>query len=82
MELTPRVARRLGSTPQERGSVNESSCPDIFELSDGSFAFVGTDMTEQLRGLLPPDAGVADYERIVVVSRETLLHAKIDIPDA
>ncbi|MFG2037814.1 hypothetical protein [Dactylosporangium sp. NPDC048998] len=74
--------RRLGSTPRERGSHDELSCPDIFELPDGRFAVIGTEMTSELRGLLPPDAGVASYERIVVISRDTLLHAKRDIPDA
>ncbi|GAA4258921.1 hypothetical protein [Dactylosporangium darangshiense] len=73
--------RRLGSTPRERGSREELSCPDIFELPDGRFAVIGTDMTGELHGMLPPDAGVASYERIVVITRDTLLHAKRDIPD-
>ena len=38
-------------------------------------------MTDELDGLLPSDAGRADYERIVVISRDTLLRAKADIPD-
>ena len=59
------------------------SCPDVFELSSGDFAVIGTDATEdhELRASLPADAGIAPYERIVVVSRATLLHAKRDIPD-
>jgi hypothetical protein len=76
------VLRRLGSTPYQRGSREEFNCPDIFELADGRFAVIGTDMTAELRGHLPPDAGVADYERIVVITRDTMLHAKRDIPDA
>ncbi|WP_433213566.1 hypothetical protein ACQP00_02210 [Dactylosporangium sp. CS-047395] len=75
------VLRRLGSTPRQRGSREELSCPDIFELKDGRFAVIGTDMTVDLIGHLPPDAGVADYERIVVITRDTMLHAKRDIPD-
>jgi hypothetical protein len=75
------ITRRLGATPQERGSVNNCSCPDIFELADGRFAVIGTDLTSELDGLLPSDAGRADYERIVVITRETLLRAKVDIPD-
>jgi hypothetical protein len=74
--------RRLGRTPQERGSLNDGTCPDIFELSDGRFAIIGTDLTEELEGKLPPDAGRADYERIVVITRETLLSARGDIPQA
>ncbi len=57
------------------------TCPDIFELSDGSFAVVGTDATEALESELPADAARADHERIVVVSRETLIRAKADIPE-
>jgi hypothetical protein len=59
-----------------------STCPDIFELANGDFAVIGTDATATLDGRLPADAGRADYERIVVISRETLLRAKADIPDA
>jgi hypothetical protein len=72
--------RRLGSTPRERGSLNNGTCPDIFELTDGRFAVIGTDLTEDLEGKLPPEAGCAAYERIVVITRETLLGAKDDIP--
>lgn len=57
-------------------------CPDLFELSDGNFAVIGTEATEALERELPADASRADYERIVVVSRETLIRAKADIPDA
>lgn len=76
------IVRRLGKSPRERGSLNNVTCPDIFELSDGSFAVIGTDMTELLDGVLPKDAGRADYERIVVISRETLIAARGDIPTA
>lgn len=58
------------------------TCPDIFELSDGNFAVIGTEATETLDPELPSDAGRADHERIVVISRETLIRAKADIPDA
>jgi hypothetical protein len=58
------------------------SCPDIFELSDGSFAVVGREATAELDSKLPPDASRAAYERIVVITRETLIAAKKDIPDA
>jgi hypothetical protein len=80
MSDTITVVRRIGVPPRARGSVTEFTCPDIFELSDGQFAIIGTDRTAELEGLLPPDAGRADYERIVVISRETLLRARADIP--
>ena len=73
--------RRLGLTPQERGSLTNGTCPDIFELSDGSFAVIGADLTDSLEGKLPSGAARADYERIVVITRETLIGAKADIPE-
>lgn len=74
--------RRIGASPRERGSLSGDSCPDIFELSDGDFAVIGSEATFRLDGELPEDAARADYERIVVISRETLIRAKADIPDA
>lgn len=73
--------RRIGASPRERGSATGQTCPDIFELSDGSFAVIGTDRTEALDGELPADAARAAYERIVVISRDTLIRAKVDIPE-
>ncbi|MFF7071451.1 hypothetical protein [Streptomyces pseudovenezuelae] len=76
-----RIVRRIGDPPKLRGSQTMETCPDIFELSDGSFAVMGTEATADLDPLLPSDAARADYERIVVITRETLLRAKRDIPD-
>ncbi|MFD0549881.1 hypothetical protein ACFQ0X_12250 [Streptomyces rectiviolaceus] len=73
--------RRIGASPRARGSVSGQNCPDIFELSDGNFAIIGTDATTALDAELPSDASRAAYERIVVVTRETLVRAKADIPD-
>ncbi|MEV5981744.1 hypothetical protein [Streptomyces sp. NPDC052114] len=75
------IERRVGASPRQRGSLSGQNCPDIFELSDGNFAIIGTDLTEALDPELPPDAARAHYERIVVVTRETLIRAKSDIPD-
>lgn len=75
------IVRRIGVPPTARGSVGGGNCPDIFELSDGRFAIIGTDVTDSLDVELPADASRADYERIVVITRETLIRAKMDIPD-
>ncbi|WOX13103.1 hypothetical protein [Streptomyces sp. N50] len=75
------IVRRIGVPPTARGSVGGGNCPDIFELSDGSFAVIGTDVTDSLDTELPSDASRADYERIIVITRETLIRAKADIPD-
>ncbi|MEU9013680.1 hypothetical protein AB0D12_28725 [Streptomyces sp. NPDC048479] len=77
-----KIVRRIGASPRQRGSMSGQTCPDIFELSDGNFAVIGTDATEVLDHELPSDAGRADYERIVIISRDTLIRAKADIPDA
>jgi hypothetical protein len=77
-----RITRRLGDPPSKRGSVTSQTCPDLFELSDGNFAVIGTEATTALDPHLPSDAARADYERIVVISRDTLIRAKKDIPDA
>ncbi|MFJ4682571.1 hypothetical protein ACIQNG_34575 [Streptomyces sp. NPDC091377] len=76
------IIRRLGVSPRLRGSTNGATCPDIFELADGDFAIIGTDVTDSLDSELPPDAGRAAHERIVRITRETLVKAKADIPDA
>ncbi|GAA1428997.1 hypothetical protein GCM10009601_43270 [Streptomyces thermospinosisporus] len=76
------IIRRLGVAPRFRGSTTGGTCPDIFELANGKFAVIGTDMTDSLEADLPADAVRADYERIVVITRETLVRAKADIPDA
>ncbi|MFC8968375.1 hypothetical protein ACIRRT_27945 [Streptomyces sp. NPDC102256] len=77
-----RIVRRVGASPRERGSASGQSCPDIFELADGDFAVIGREATQELDPELPSDAARADYERIVIITRETLLRAKKDIPDA
>lgn len=80
--MSLRIVRRIGDSPRQRGSITGETCPDIFELSDGNFAVIGTDLTEDLDAQLPADAARADDERIVVITRETLLRAKRDIPNA
>ena len=74
-----KITRRLGVPPRERGSNGDITCPDIFELADGRFAVMGSDYTDDLERSLPAEAARAPYERIVVITRETLLRAKADI---
>ncbi|MEV4347594.1 hypothetical protein AB0J83_24330 [Actinoplanes sp. NPDC049596] len=49
-------------------------------MADGNFAVIGTNRTDELRDHLPPDAGLASYESIVVITRDTLLAAAKDLP--
>ena len=73
--------RRLGSThssvlPCSGGS----GCPDILELTSGDFAVIGTDITADAVGLLPPGSGCGTHERVVRIPRGLLVAARSDIP--
>ncbi|MEV6983025.1 hypothetical protein AB0M95_17420 [Sphaerisporangium sp. NPDC051017] len=82
-EEVARVVRRLGINPQERGDATAvSGSPDIVELDDGSFAIIGTDITDQIGTQPLGDARCAADERIVRISRAALMSAKKDIPDS
>jgi hypothetical protein len=75
-------AKRIGQPPQANGvpCAGCHACPDIWELDDGDFAIIGSDMTHEA-ARLPPDAGCAPHERIVRIPRRLLVNAKRDIPD-
>jgi hypothetical protein len=73
--------RRLGKSALELGDTSvEPTCPDIWELSNGDIAFVGRDVTDAYSGRLPDDVHVGDDERIVVLPRNMLAHARRDFP--
>jgi hypothetical protein len=76
------IVRRLGSTPQQRGSQQGMNCPDIFALSDGSVAYIGKDMTEQLRDMLPAGAGIGADEKLVVLPWDAVRDALADMGHA
>jgi hypothetical protein len=75
--------RRLGPDPHAGGNqtLAAKGCPDIFELINGDFAIIGTDVTPVAADQLPPTASCGLDERIVRVPRKTLVLAKRDIPD-
>lgn len=77
-----KVNRRLGKSPQARGCLSDENCPDLFELSDGRFAVIGLEMTQEIRDLLPCDAGIGPGEQVVVLPRSVLVDARNDIPEA
>jgi hypothetical protein len=78
--FTIMILRRLGPSPDRTLCAGGRSCPDIFELTSGDFAVIGSDITEKAAGSLPPDAGCGPGERIVSVPRRTLVMARGDIP--
>ncbi len=75
--------RRLGPDPHASGAQTASAqgCPDIFELETGEFAIIGKDITADALKSLPPGANCGPDERIIVISRKTLIGAKPDIPE-
>ena len=75
--------RRIGPDPHTGGThtIGLHGCPDIWELSDGSFAVIGIDVTQIAKAKLPPTAGCGPDERVVRIPRDLLVNAKQDIPD-
>ena len=57
-----------------------SGCPDIWELDNGNFAVIGVDKTDELKPILPNEAGCGDDEKIVIIDRHILVNAKAYIP--
>lgn len=70
--------RRMGLSPAQR-CTTDANCPDVLRLPDGRFAVIGLDATEELRPMLPSDAGVGANERIVIVDAATMLHAAREV---
>lgn len=73
--------RRLVPAAAVRPCQSTYACPDLWELENGDFAVIGTDITEHA-AKLPPEAGCAPYERIVRVPRALLIAARENIPSA
>jgi hypothetical protein len=76
------ITRRLGGGAASRQCYSAQACPNLFELANGDFLAVGLDVTGQMRGQLPPDAGCADDERVVLLPRQVLVLARPEIPAA
>lgn len=75
--------RRLGKSATELGNTSQGkTCPDIWELSNGDIAVIGTDMTEAFANRLPDDVSVGAHERLVVIPRNMAIAAKQEFPDA
>jgi hypothetical protein len=75
-----KAVRRLGRLPDE-STGGASGSPDIMELSDGNFAIVGWDVTDDVDLSLLPGVHCAPGERTVLIDRAVLLNARKDIPN-
>ena len=75
--------RRIGPDPHANGALTYAlrGCPDILELEGGDFVIIGSDITAEAIGKLPPTVGCGPDERIIRIPRKTLVLAKQDIPD-
>jgi hypothetical protein len=77
------LTRRLGKSAHELGSTTGNvSCPEIWELSNGDVAIIGTNLTSAYADRLPSGVSIDPGEDLVVIPRSTILSAKADIPDA
>lgn len=80
---TSDLLRRLGKSAHELGTTGgDSSCPEIWELTNGDIAIIETDLTRDYQNRLPDGVMVDDGESLVVIPRSTITSAKEDIPDA
>lgn len=75
-------ARRIGPDPHANGNRTSAclGCPDIWELDNGDFAIIGSDLTDWVTQL-PPSASCGPDERMIRIPRKTLVLAKAAIPD-
>jgi len=77
------IVGRIGRSPQELGvSSQDASCPDILQLSNGDYAVIGRDFTDQYAHSLPEGVRLGARERIIVIPGLTMRAARADIPDA
>jgi len=74
------ILRKLG--PQSDAALCGHSCPDIFELTNGDFAVIGADITDQAIGHLPKGSSCGPGERMISIPRRILVLARADIPAA
>jgi hypothetical protein len=57
-------------------------CPQILEMTDGAFAVVGPDITEEAIPVMLPGPGVGPTERVSRVPRQVFIAARAEIPAA
>lgn len=78
---TSDFSRRIGKSAHELGATSgDGSCPDIWELGNGDYAVIGTELTDAYAARLPDGVSIDPHERLIIIPRATLLAAKADIP--
>lgn len=74
--------RRVGSTPQQRGSASGATRPDVFELDSGDYLVIGklpVDSDDLAAKLAEQGGSIGDGEQAVIVPRNCLRDATRDI---
>ena len=71
--------RRLGQNGRQHCE-NGHYCPQILEMTDGSFAVAGEDITDAARKALPPGPGISPEEHVVRVPRQVMVAARPELP--
>lgn len=75
--------RRLGKSAHELDVTGgNASCPEMWELTNGDVAVIGTNLTDSYSGRLPEGVTIDPGESLVIIPRQTITSAKADIPDA
>jgi hypothetical protein len=72
----PIFLRRLG--PESR-CFKTAACPAVIAMEGGDFALIGSDITTESAGRLPPKTAIGEGERIIRIPRSVLLDALPDI---
>ena len=74
--------KRLGKSSHELGNTSgDANCPDMWVLTNGDIAIIGTEVSAAYRGRLPDGVSIDPGESLVVIPRATIIAAKADIPD-
>ena len=64
---------RIGSTPAQRGSLSNGTCPDLLLTTDGSVAVIGAVADPKDLGL-----DIGPGQRVVIVPRRAMIDAMRD----
>ena len=75
-DTTPVFLRRLGP---ESSCFKTSACPAVISMAGGDLALIGSDITAESTGRLPPKTAIGEGERIIRIPRKILLDALPDI---
>lgn len=69
-------SHRVGESAHALGIRCEShACPDIWQMENGDYIVIGTDVTAQFKEKLPSGVVCAPYERMVMIPSATLSSA-------